>query len=175
MLSHLAFSLLSVSYWCSQQHPSVRLRGLTYKVRVFNCVPCREKCPTVAVTANPTRPYWVSFNDWMFPSCCLLQHLSLLSTWKDKSMRSTPLKLVHFAQDLGMQWWPLGTMENNIDCTKSHRSSNRSILYTWKKESGLGSDVSSAIVGLVQCQQKMTEAQIFKNLCRQCTKWANQQ
>jgi hypothetical protein len=53
--------------WCDKHHgtrnTAVRI------VRVFNCIPWREKRPTVAVIANPTGPYWASFNDGIFHSC----------------------------------------------------------------------------------------------------------
>jgi hypothetical protein len=78
-------------------------------------------------------------------------------------------KSINNTIEVGMFWslsrdavTSLLTMENNIHCTKSHRSSNRSILYPSDKESCMGSNTSFVTFGHVQPQQKSTEAQILK-------------
>ena len=145
---------------------------LSTLLRVWNAPSWRKMGPTVAVVVNPTRSYWGWFNDWIFPSWCLLQ----LSPWafprgRTGSASTASLKLVRLQRDHEGTLSIFLSMDNNIGTTKSHHSSNRSILYPLEKESCTGSNVSCPPFGHVQCRWKTTEAQISKNHCCQCAKW----
>jgi hypothetical protein len=139
-------------------------------LRVCNRVPLRKKDPTVTVIANPTGPYWECFTDRIFASCCLLQH---------------PVFAFHVEGVEGCRWhhWSWYILDKISGCSDDpwgpliktyiapfHCSSYRTILCPSEKESCMGSNMSSAPFGHVQCRQKSTEAQIFKNHWCQCAK-----